>query len=191
MKTVIAFLLIFIGCTSNQPISGVNKTGAGKKNGREIVLELNHYKASCQGEYLTLCYLVKQKGEDEWTYFYDEIKNFHYKWGYVYKLKVLEKDIDIENVPADASSKSYELVEVISSQKAPKGQTFTISNLERLIHSTKDSRLHVDNQFIQCGSDAICNEMQSHLKEHQPFQGSFKHGDRPWEIILLSMEKML
>ncbi len=185
MKNLLAIFLIVMGCTSTQTSSESDNI-----NSREITLEINHYKAACQGEYLTLCFMVKQDGQHEWNYFYDDIENFYYQWGHLYSLRVREKDLDPTKVPADASSKKYELIEVKYKNKAPEGETFFINNLEGLIHSTKDSRRHVQNQFIKCISQDVCNQMESLLQEQDPFNGLFEHGDNQGEIKLLSLEKI-
>lgn len=58
------------------------------------------------------CYQVKwSEDQTTWEYFYNEIKGFTYKPGYVYKLLVAIEPID--NPPADASSLHYSLIRVL------------------------------------------------------------------------------
>ena len=47
----------------------------------------------CQGEGPQKCMLVKEKPEDEYTLFYDQIDGFEYEEGYEYKLIVKEEQI--------------------------------------------------------------------------------------------------
>jgi len=69
----------------------------------------------CTGVGPMKCMQVKFPGQKEWTYFYSAIEGFTYEEGYRYKLKINETDR--VNVPADASSKVYKLIEVLSKQK--------------------------------------------------------------------------
>lgn len=93
----------------------------------------------CTGVAPIQCMQVK-KGADfdalEWTYFYDTIKGFDYKPGYVYKLKVKEEKIPLDQVPADASSIKYTLIKMLDK----KLQTGTLLNdiwvLEKMASGT-------------------------------------------------------
>ncbi len=77
------------------------------------------YRVSCVGVAPMQCLLVRKSPSDNWEYFYSAIKGFEHKPGTEYMIKV--KEVQLENVPADASSISYELVEIIESKSyAPK-----------------------------------------------------------------------
>ncbi len=81
-------------------------------------------KEPCQGMVPMECMMVK-KGADfekhEWTYFYDAIDGFNYTPGFTYKLRVKEEHIPIDQVPADASSIRYTLVELLEKNIDMKG----------------------------------------------------------------------
>jgi heat shock protein HslJ len=66
----------------------------------------------CVGVAPQKCLLVKENIEDDYTYFYDQISGFDWEAGFEYELLV--SVTEIENPPADASSLSYELVEIVS-----------------------------------------------------------------------------
>ncbi|NJX14640.1 DUF4377 domain-containing protein [Tamlana crocina] len=55
-----------------------------------------------------------------WTLFYAPIEGFSFETGYLQKIKVKETQRDAANVPADASSIKYELVEVIEKKQDKK-----------------------------------------------------------------------
>jgi heat shock protein HslJ len=57
------------------------------------------------------CYQVKEDPDAEWQLFYDQIEGFEWEPGYTYELRVAVHQV--ENPPADASSLSYELIEVV------------------------------------------------------------------------------
>lgn len=69
----------------------------------------------CVGLYPRKCLQVKENNAPNWHLFYDPIQGFAYEEGYEYVLLV--KREPVENPPADASSVSYALVELISKQK--------------------------------------------------------------------------
>lgn len=54
----------------------------------------------------------------------DYLSNFDFQWGYHYKIKA--KRIELANPPADGSSIEYELVKVISKEKANPLDTFQL-----------------------------------------------------------------
>ena len=89
-----------------------------QKKGVEKVFWVNSSKISCEGVGEMSCLQVK-RGEDfkklPWELFYDDIKGFEYRPGYIYKIKVNETKL--ENVPADASSLEYTLVEIVSKEQ--------------------------------------------------------------------------
>lgn len=64
------------------------------------------------------------KGEDvsnaQWTLFYAPIEGFTFEPGFLQKIKVKETQLEDSEVPADASSIKYELVEVIEKKQDKK-----------------------------------------------------------------------
>lgn len=79
---------------------------------------VNSYKVDCVGVGPMKCLLI-QKGETlaegEWQNFYAQIEDFNYEPGFIYKLRVEEEKM--ENVPADASSIKYKLIELLEKTK--------------------------------------------------------------------------
>lgn len=64
------------------------------------------------------CMQVREDQNSEWRNFYDEIQGFKFNPGNEYTVKV--KVSDVENPPADASSKKYELVEILYQESVTK-----------------------------------------------------------------------
>lgn len=64
----------------------------------------------CVGVGPKKCMQIREDQNSEWQNFYDKIEGFDFAEGYNYKVTV--KITDVENPPADASSKKYRLVEV-------------------------------------------------------------------------------
>ncbi|MGB0388596.1 MAG: DUF4377 domain-containing protein [Ardenticatenaceae bacterium] len=82
----------------------------------EKTLFVGPEEVDCQGVAPQKCYLVKDDPNGEWEYFYDQIVGFEWEAGYHYELRV--RITPVENPPADASSVTYELIELISQTPA-------------------------------------------------------------------------
>lgn len=70
-----------------------------------------HHRVDCIGVAPQKCYLIKDTQYEDWRFWYGEIEGFEFEDGYAYELRVVEREI--ENPPADASSRRLELLEVI------------------------------------------------------------------------------
>ncbi|MFV0376058.1 MAG: META domain-containing protein [Mangrovibacterium sp.] len=85
--------------------------------GGDIILWVNSFQVNCVGVGPMKCLLV-QKGDtlvpQQWQNFYSKIEGFNYEPGYIYKLRVREENL--VDVPADASSIKYTLVEMLSKE---------------------------------------------------------------------------
>ncbi|WP_225728583.1 MULTISPECIES: DUF4377 domain-containing protein [unclassified Nocardia] len=69
----------------------------------------------CQGVAPMTCLQVKRNPDSEWELFYDRIAGFDYEPGYLYQLKV--EETPVPNPPADASSVTLRLVDVVRKDK--------------------------------------------------------------------------
>lgn len=66
-----AFLAALLACD-------VIRLGGPRR--RKVLVQ--HYRAECQGEALSLCLLVKGPGESDFGFFYGSIEGFVYEWAY-------------------------------------------------------------------------------------------------------------
>ncbi|MEJ5053826.1 DUF4377 domain-containing protein [Sphingobacterium sp. MYb382] len=96
-------------------VQSKRKIDGNAKEGRVLVIDVKENLVDCTGVGPMKCMQVKFPGQKEWTYFYSSIEGFTYEEGYLYKLKISESDR--VNTPADASSKTYKLIEVLKKQK--------------------------------------------------------------------------
>jgi heat shock protein HslJ len=96
---------------------------AGAENATEKIWYVSPEMAPCTGVSPQMCLQVKENPQENYTLFYGGIEGFCYRPGYEYEIKVREEPVI--NPPADASSKNWILVEVISKTGA-----VTSSNLE-------------------------------------------------------------
>src|SRR5688572_25874702 len=74
------------------------------------------YTATCTGEGVFQCLLVKERPQDSWQYFYGDIEDFHYQLGFNYQLRIAWRAIP--DPPADGSSRAYRLLEIIAKTPA-------------------------------------------------------------------------
>jgi len=95
-------------------------TGSNQPGPGEYIYWVNGLKVPCTAAGPTQCLQI-QKGENpdptEWLSFYAPIAGFDFEAGYVYKLIVKETELDPSEVPADASSIEYTLVEILEKKK--------------------------------------------------------------------------
>jgi hypothetical protein len=75
-------------------------------------LYVNSQEVDCVGVAPQKCLQIRRSESESWSFFYDKIQGFTFEPGFIYTLKVSEEEI--ENPPADASSKRIKLEEVIS-----------------------------------------------------------------------------
>lgn len=159
---------IFFSCASSKETSTEKKDNV-------FIYWVASSKKPCQGVTPMQCMLVK-KGENlEWSYFYDVINGFNYEPGFLYKLKVKEEQIPLDQVPADASSIRYTLLEIVEKTADTTSKSYTrlhdIWVLEKLglsetfkENNSKQAHIEINltkNKFF--GNDG-CNNIMGGLK---------------------------
>lgn len=141
-----------------------------QKKGVEKIFWVNSSKIACEGVGKMNCLQIK-RGEDfdalRWESFYSNIKGFDYQPGYIYKIKVNETKR--ENVPADASSLEYELVEIVSKEQDKFLSITGIWLLQQI--NGKDVDLDPNKATLEISSSkqkffgkAICNQINGTIK---------------------------
>jgi hypothetical protein len=106
MKTFLTILILSIAYSCEDSTNEQNTK----------TLYISDHLVDCTGVGPQKCMLVKEKIEDDFTYFYDNIVGFDYEAGYNYTLKVR---VDaIKNPPADGSFLKYSLVEILKKENA-------------------------------------------------------------------------
>ncbi len=102
---------------------------------------VNSSKVPCTGVAPRQCLQVKrgnQLSEGQWENFYSSIQGFDYEPGYLYLLRVRETQLPAAQVPADASSIRYELVEVVEKRRDKKLRLYDIWALESVAGEAVD-----------------------------------------------------
>ena len=125
MKQIGILLIGFylMACDTTQTKSVDNKMMIDEKNisNTEVIeMLIAAETVDCVGVMPQKCMQVKEGKAlnnplSEWQYFYDEIDGFDFITGYEYRIKV--KAHRLIEVPADASSIRYELIEVLSKEQ--------------------------------------------------------------------------
>ena len=89
---------------------------AGDKNQDQHIYWVNSTKVSCVGLAPEKCLQIQKSDTLEsiaWESFHAPIQGFEYEAGYIYKIVVKETQLDPADLPADASSIEYTLVEIL------------------------------------------------------------------------------
>ena len=81
-----------------------------------VIYQVAPHTVACIGVAPQRCLLVRREPATEWTYFYDSIEGFAYQEGYHWRIQVERRRVS--NPPVDASSHAYQLVRVLSRERA-------------------------------------------------------------------------
>jgi heat shock protein HslJ len=103
-------------------LSGCENTPAEETEDGEMIIWVNSKVVDCVGVAPQKCLQYKESKDGEWMNMYSPIVGFEHEAGTLYKLKVRVEQLT--NVPADASSLRYELVEVMSKRPDPEGHVY-------------------------------------------------------------------
>lgn len=106
VSTIVAAAAL-TGCSSDT-------SSAGSADGEVVRMWIGPELADCEGVAPMECMQVAYSEDGETQFFYDSIDGFDYQEGTSYVIDV--EVTEVENPPADASSLSYTLVEVVSTE---------------------------------------------------------------------------
>jgi len=111
-RNLAAFVLVGLTCLS---------CAHATPESRDVVLQVHGLRAPCTGVAPMTCLQVRrgQETTGEWQNFYAGIEGFTHEEGYRYLIRVRETPLPREQVPADASSIRYELLEVLEKTPGP------------------------------------------------------------------------
>lgn len=93
---------------------------ADDKKQDQYVYWVNSTKVSCVGLASTKCLQIQKSETPDplaWESFHGSIQGFEYEAGYIYKIVVKENHLDPADLPADASSIEYTLVEILEKRQ--------------------------------------------------------------------------
>lgn len=93
---------------------------------------INSFKVPCVGVAPMHCLQIHgdEQAFGEWQLFYGDIAGFEYRPGSLYRVKVRITELPADQLPSDASSLRYELLEIIEQGPDPRAQLHDIYVLE-------------------------------------------------------------
>jgi len=158
----------------------------GGDDSREETIYVGSNLTECTSLVAHLCMLTRTSLDAPLTLFYGGINGFQYEWGSTYKLKV--KITTVANPPADSSSESYSLVEVLDKSPVPAATVFQIpigrSNESITGTSVTDIyRLHQTKDFACQQSD--CQTLFLSLANGFGVLLEFDHQNQPTQPLHL------
>lgn len=152
------------------PISALLLAACQPQSDAEVVtMQLAASKAPCYGVGLRAC-LQQRQPDDTQTLFYAPIAGFDYQWGYEYELLVRVEEA--EEVPADASSLTYTLEEVVEQQPVADGTVFDFSGKPVVINQL-DGNYQLFGEPFACDDRQLCERMV--MGPQQPASLSFRY----------------
>lgn len=137
---------------------------------------INSAKFDCTGVAPMSCLQI-QKGEiidsEKWEFFYSTIEGFEYQPGHIYQIKLSIEDRPAP-VPADASSKTFKLIEVISKEV---DKSLRITNIWKVVEvgeiknpvnfKSKEALIFEFNASAKTYfGDTGCNSIRGSIKEN-------------------------
>lgn len=160
--------------------------GCGLFGGADLrTLQVNHYEVECSGVGLTLCLLVREGDDADYTYLYETPRGFVYEWGYLYEIVVEERELS--SVPADASSIQRTLRRVNSKQRVPAGTRFAVvlTASESRVRQISENRYRAyDAVDFEC-SDTECEALAVAIASGSRIRYSFEHPVEPSDPLRL------
>jgi hypothetical protein len=175
---VIALTLSPLGC------------GLFGDNGELKTYQVNHHRLECSGVAMTLCLLVRESATEDFTFMYETPRGFEYEWGYLYAIEVEERELS--EVPADASSISRTLREVISKERVEAGTAFDmiLSAAEsRVIQLSPNLYRFYNTANFEC-ADTDCEGLAAAIADGARILYSFEHPAEPNDPLRLSDWKL-
>ncbi len=128
---------------------------------REI--HVAHYRTTCEGVCLQLCTVSDEEGV-----MYTPIRGFDYRWGYNYELRVEVQKV--RNPPADGSSRKINLLSVLSQERVPEGERFTVPLFDRGLVTDGTTAGHslLGQRDFDCAANGLCEDLVGVLEEDRP-----------------------
>ncbi len=149
IKIAILINLLFFSCSTSKTVDMDTSN----------TIEVNFHQVICQGVGPQWCYQIKENGEKDWTFFYDEIEGFNFEWGTNYILKI--KKEKIENPPADGSSLKWVLASIVKKERIKTGSSFNLAIVNELIEfDKKNHKVNILGKSFNLSNSLTNNQLQ-------------------------------
>lgn len=124
-KLLLLYLFVLMaGCSHMSQPDKNTSMKTDSQNSSEQFYWVNSWRRTCEGVGERMCLQIQKIDEENqqqadiknWSLLYAPIKGFNYELGHIYKIRVQKTQLPPAQVPADASSIRYELLEVVERQ---------------------------------------------------------------------------
>jgi len=159
--TCLILLYVFLSCSVNN------------QNVLQRIYWVNSYKVDCEGVGAMMCLQISKTdslpSNDKWDYFYTQIEGFNYESGFIYKLLVEEQNLNVGDIPADASSIKYKLVKMLKKYKVNsnvKGEWVLVSlSGVSLIDVDEQVSMLLDTDKMKITGSDSCNRIMGEIEK--------------------------
>ena len=146
IATVFAFGALSACDTGTTP-GNENSTTSDPQDNNVEIFEVAGQRAYCERQVPKKCLQVKRKKDKDYKLFHDEIENFEFIPGYIYKLEVEVERLKV--IPKDTSGYKYYLKQILKREKVENPDPTAILYLHKWIllrmegKEIKESRPHL------------------------------------------------
>jgi len=146
----------------------------------EVEYTVEGHLAPCEGVGVQSCMLVDDG--DGATFFYDGIRGFSFQWGVRQRLLVEIHEVD--NPPADGSSRRYDLAQTIEQTDVAAGASFELSIRRDYLTASGDGFALPDGRQIECSDQAVCDDIGARMANDETFRVTLAHPSDPRDTSL-------
>jgi len=143
------------------------------------------HKVECEGFHLQQCFLMTSLEHNETRYFYNDIAEFDYQWGYKYEILISETQQ--ESLMSDVFVQGYELIELNSQSDYQ-----ALDQFEYVArHGNKSLRKVATGTYALPGDQSVvcepsvCESVDSAIVQDQAVLLSVQYGEQPGEPLQL------
>ncbi len=167
-------------------------SACGLSDGERVIYEVDHYQSACMGESSQACLRVRPEGEENFELMYSSIGGFDHQWGRRYDIEILIEEVD--DPPMDASSKSYDLVDIIDERPVEPGETFEFfvdhppeGNMP-FIHmdEEEDKGSILSQRGFRCASAELCSDVRAAIDAEEEFVATFEYDEDIDDRLILN-----
>ncbi len=169
LKVFFAWLTLGILVSCGSTKSGI------QENMETETFWINSAKVDCVGVSPMTCLQIQKSNVivyKAWQNFYTKIEGFEYEPGYIYRVKVAVESLNPKTVPADASAKRYELIEVLEKEADPRlliNDIWVLTQIEGKNIAISDERerprLEIQVTKRRITGKGVCNQMMGDIED--------------------------
>ncbi|TMP31386.1 hypothetical protein CWB99_03785 [Pseudoalteromonas rubra] len=157
-------VLYLAGCGSSDSSAAPSVQNTNERaETKTQVWNIDAYAQHCTGVAQQLCLRVKPSDEESYSLHYGLIEGFEYQWGHHYQLEVTASEVN--NAPADASSKKVQLKAISSVKEDNIGTEYILSDVnlqpDTLVYDDKEQGYRFLGKPFTCTEYVDCDQLYS------------------------------